>query len=216
MDTYRLLHMTKTASMWNEAFIEHAICSPNCSSGFLNWDTDREEKFGLCWREGLSCSMCKYKSRMYNLYEELPSKNRGRRPAKINRALHVGLSQTSIGPASLAKVFCSINTPPPSAGGMQKSANIVLDCVAEENRKDMLMRCQDLRLINSLRGKNPAAVNTQADGCYNNSLYSGVGKTPFQPSTQAIYLFAENETGRNQIINLQTISKLKAQSAEMA
>ena len=208
MDTYRLLHMTKTASMWNKAFTEHAICSPNCSSGFLNWDTDREEKFGLCWREGLSCSMCKYKSRMYNLYQELPSKNRGRRPAKINRALHVGLSQTSIGPASLAKIFCSINTPPPSASGMQKSANIVVDCVAEENRKDMLMRCQDLRLINSLRGKNPAAVNTQADGCYNNSLYSEVGKTPFQPSTQAIYLFAENETGRNQIINLQTISKL--------
>ena len=79
--------------------------------------------------------MCKYKSRMYNLYEELPSKNRGRRPAKINRALHVGLSQTSIGPASLAKIFCSINTPPPSTSGMQKSANIVLDCVAEENRK---------------------------------------------------------------------------------
>ena len=56
--------------------------------------------------------------------------------------------------------------------------------------------------------KNPSAVNIQADGCYNNALYSGVGKTPFQPSTQAIYLFAENETDRNQIINLQTISKL--------
>ena len=62
--------------------------------------------------------------------------------------------------------------------------------------------------INILRGKNPAAINIQSDGCYNNALYSGVGRTPFQPSTQAIYLFAENETDRNQIINLQTISKL--------
>ena len=72
----------------------------------------------------------------------------------------------------------------------------------------MQMRCQGLRDLNILRGKNPAAINIQSDGCYNNALYSGVGRTPFQPSTQAIYLFAENETDRNQIINLQTISKL--------
>ena len=70
------------------------------------------------------------------------------------------------------------------------------------------MRCQGLRDLNILRGKNPAAINIQSDGCYNNALYSGVGRTPFQPSTQAIYLFAENETDINQIINLQTISKL--------
>ena len=39
-------------------------------------------------------------------------------------------------------------------------------------------------------------------------LYSGVGKTPFQSSTQAIYLVAENETPKHQIINVQTKSKL--------
>ena len=72
----------------------------------------------------------------------------------------------------------------------------------------MQMRCQGLPHLNTLSWKNPAAVNIQADGCYYNSLYSGVGKTPFHHSTQAIYLFAENETDRNQIINLQTISKL--------
>ena len=208
MDTYRLLHLRTTAQMWNEAFAEHLRFSPNCSSGFLNWDIEREVKVGLCWREGLGCSKCQYKSKLYKLYEELPCNTRGRRPAKLNRGLHVGLSQTSIGPASLAKILCSINTPPPSIHGMQKSANEVLSTIKKENEIDMLMRCQGLRLLNTFRGKNPASVNVQADGCYNNSLYSGVGKTPFQPSTQAIYLFAENETDRNQIINLQTISKL--------
>ena len=39
-------------------------------------------------------------------------------------------------------------------------------------------------------------------------LYSGVGKTPFQSSTQAIYLVAENETTKHQIINVETKSKL--------
>ena len=130
------------------------------------------------------------------------------RPAKLNRGLHIGLSQSSIGPASLAKILCSINTPPPSISGMQKAGNLVMNTITDENKKDIQMRCQGLRDLNILRGKNPAAINIQSDGCYNNALYSGVGRTPFQPSTQAIYLFAENEMDRNQIINLQTISKL--------
>ena len=83
-----------------------------------------------------------------------------------------------------------------------------MNTITDENKKDIQMRCQGLRHLITLRGKKPAAVNIQADGCCNNALYSGVGKTQFQPSTQAIYIFAENERDRNQIIHLQTISKL--------
>ena len=91
---------------------------------------------------------------------------------------------------------------------MQNAGNIVMNTTTDENKIDMQMRCQGLRHLYTLRGKNPTAINIHSDGCYNNALYSGVGKTPFQPSTQAIYLFAGNETDRNQIINLQTITKL--------
>ena len=169
--------------MWNDAFAEHSRYSPNCSSGFLNWDIDREVKIGLCWREALSCSKCQYKSKIYKLYEELQCTTRGRRPAKQNRGLHIGLSQSSIGPASLAKILCSINTPPPSISGMQKAGNLVMNTITDENKTYMQMRCQGLRDLNTLRGKNPAAINIQSDGSYNNALYSGVGRTPFQPST---------------------------------
>ena len=86
---------------------------------------------------------------------------------------------------------------------MQKAGILVMNTITDENKKDMQMRCQGLRHLNTLRGKNPAAVNIQADGCYNTALYFGVGKTPLQPITKAIYLFAENETDRNQNINLQ-------------
>ena len=72
----------------------------------------------------------------------------------------------------------------------------------------MQMHCQGVRHLNTLPGENPASINIQSAGCYNNTLYSSVGKIPFQPSTQAIHLFAENETDINQIINLQAISKL--------
>ena len=85
IDTYRLLHLRLTAIMWNDAFAEHSRYSPNCSSGFLNLDIEREVKIGLCWREALSCSKCQYKSKIYKLYEELQCTTRGRRPAKLNR-----------------------------------------------------------------------------------------------------------------------------------
>ena len=147
--------------MWNDAFAEHSRYSPNCSSGFLIWDIDREVKIGLCWREALSCSKCQYKSKTYKLYEELQCTTRGRRPAKLNRGLHIGLSQSSIGPASLAKILCSINTPPPSISGMHKAGNLVMNTITDENKKDMQMRCQGLRDLNILRGKNPAAINIQ-------------------------------------------------------
>ena len=71
-----------------------------------------------------------------------------------------------------------------------------------------MLLCQDLQSFKSLCGKDTKAVNVQADGCYNNALYSGVGKTPFQPSTQAIYVVPEIETNKKQIINVQTKSKL--------
>ena len=54
-----------------------------------------------------------------------------------------------------------------------------MNTITDENKKDTQMHCQTLRHLNTLRGKNSAAVNIQADGCYNNALYSGVGKTPF-------------------------------------
>ena len=80
--------------------------------------------------------------------------------------------------------------------------------IRKENIDDMMLRCQDLQSFKSFCGKDTKAVNVQTDGCYNNALYSGVGKTPFQPSTQAIYVVAENETNKKQIINVQTKSKL--------
>ena len=80
--------------------------------------------------------------------------------------------------------------------------------IRKENIDDMMLRCQDLQSFKSLCGKDTKAVNVQADGYCNNALYSGVGKTPFQPSTQDIYVVAENETNKKQIIKFQTISKL--------
>ena len=51
-------------------------------------------------------------------------------------------------------------------------------------------------------------INIQADGINNNSLFSGVGKTHFQPSTQCSYVVAENMTPKKQTIALENVNKL--------
>ncbi len=40
----------------------------------------------------------------------------------------------------------------------------------------------------------------EGDGLFNNPLYSGVSKTPFQPATQCTYIMAENSTTSKQIV----------------
>ena len=135
------------------------------------------KKFGLCWRERLLCTECNYKSNTFILFEEEKSGNPGRCPACINQGLQVGLSPTSIGPSSFSKLLCSVSTPPLSASGMQKCANKTMPNIRKENIDDMMWRCQDLQSFKSLCRKDTKAANVQVDGCYDNALYSGVGKT---------------------------------------
>jgi hypothetical protein len=49
-----------------------------------------------------------------------------------------------------------------------------------------------------MHGDLPLSVS--GDARYNNSLESGVGKTPFQPATQSVYCISENETPNKDII----------------
>ncbi|CAC5371640.1 unnamed protein product [Mytilus coruscus] len=71
------------------------------------------------------------------------------------------------------------------------------------------MRRERLKDIQQQNGKSsPNVINALSDGMYNNNLYSGVGKTPFQPATQVIYSLAENVTQQHDIIGLVVHNKL--------
>lgn len=68
-----------------------------------------------------------------------------------------------------------------------------------------------------IRAELNVAINTEMSpsikfqskhGQYNNNLYSGVGKTPFQPVTQASYTVAENVTFKKRIIAAEAINTL--------
>lgn len=193
--------------MWNSVFREHQQVSPMCL-GFLQWDQHSEEQWGLGWRERAICNKCTYKSSMFNMFKEIVNKSPGRKAADINRGLQVGLTQVSMGNAGLRKLLLSASIPAPSTKGMQKVSNKVCKEIIQENILDMRCRRQKLREINIARGNPPDIIDVKGDGSYNNPLYSGVGKTPFQPATQVCYIQAENVTSKNDIIALTTKNKL--------
>lgn len=194
--------------MWNTAFKEHASMSPVCN-GFLHWDMKKEKIRGLGCREQMKCTHCTYHSKYFSLYEEITTNKPGRRSAKVNVGLAVGLSKTPMAAAGYIRLCLSTNLPPPSARGIQDACNKILPEIEEINKNDMKMRREKIKDIQRQNGKsNPNVINAQSDGMYNNNLYSGVGKTPFQPATQVIYSLAENVTQQHDIIGLVVHNKL--------
>ena len=62
--------------------------------------------------------------------------------------------------------------------------------------------------VKTLWGRKSIAIPILSDSMYNNTLYSGVGETPFQSATQTVYSFAVNVTNKHQIIKVVTKNKI--------
>ena len=193
--------------MFNEVFREHQQTSPYCE-GRLDFDYANEEQRMLCWREKVICDRCQYVSQRYNLYDEIETGKPGRKSATANVGLNIGLSQTPIGPSNVRKLCLSTNIPAPSRRGLQKCANKVCKTIENVNKSDMKARRKTLRTINLLRGQPETEIAVQSDGMFNNPLYSGIGKTPFQPATQCSYSVVENVTNKKQVIAMENVNKL--------
>ena len=58
------------------------------------------------------------------------------------------------------------------------------------------------------KGADSNIINIQSDDMYNNALYSGIGKTPFQPATQVVYTAVEHTTKDKHVIAVSTKNKL--------
>lgn len=201
LDSNRIFHFGKTEEFWNAAISGHRTYSPRCH-GSLHWDLKGEKQWGLGWIESLQCQLCGYHSPFTKLFTEVDpeTKQKGRKPATINRAVQVGLYQCMIGNAALRDVFLALNIPAPSASAMQHQANYVSTVLEDLNERDMATRLQKLKTISP-------SIMVEGDCRYNNALFSGVGKTPYQPGTQAVYTVSENVTAQKQI--LQVICKNK-------
>lgn len=211
-DGYRTLHITRLMDMMNEVFSEHQNYASGSNSGSctgsLQFDTNAEVKWGFAWSERVHCDKCKYTSRMYKLFEEVETGTRGRKSATINLGISVAMTQTPIGPTSVRHIFHGGNIPAPSKTGLQKAARKVSQTVIKVNQTDMKCRLAKTKRVLQIRNRPTNELQVQSDSVYNNSLYSAVGKNPFQAGTQAVYTVAENVTNSHDIIEIETVNKL--------
>lgn len=208
LQTYRLLHLEKTAILFNQSVQEHKRASQSCN-GDLTWDVSSQRKYGMCWQMRVICKKCNYKGELTKLYEEVETGKRGRKPAAPNLGVQVGLSHTMISNTAFRNILLAANVPAPATSGMQKQTNKVSDKIVTFNQADMSTQRQNLTLINELKGL-PADSphHIQGDGRYNNRLASGVGKTPYQPASQAVYTVIENTTKQKKIVAVNIRNKL--------
>ena len=208
---YRILAPEKILQLLNKAMTDHSTSKCNAP----NFDWDAEEQWGWCWAMGLACKNCQYRSTKHKLFYEVPSKSRGRKAATANVGLQVGLSQNMIANTALSQVLACANIMPPHNKSMQKQANKVGEVLTELNEQDMEKQRQTISKIQEYRGRRNEPIAAEGDGRYNNSLFSGGGKTPFQPATQTVYTLAENVTPKKKIISIYTGNKLCQQTARL-
>ena len=194
--------------MWNTVFEEHRVQQPLCT-GKLLWDVDSERQQGLCWIENAKCTKCNYKSKPFKLFSQVETDRPGQKAAAPNIGVHAAMAQTPVGITSFKKLLLASNTPAPSQKGMQKAANKASQTIVAENKTDMKARRLNLIHINEMRGaKESTQVGIEGDGAYNNPVYSGIRKTPYQAATQSTFIAAESNTTNRDIIALCTRNKL--------
>ena len=207
MESYRILHTKMIENLWNRAIREHSTYHPQCQ-GSLIFDEKKEKKFGLAWKEALTCTSCTYLSRQEKLYREVQSKTSGPNPATLNVAAQAGLMTTGTGNTGLRNILLHMNIPAPSKSSMQVRANTVNDAVTKLNQSDMKAHRAEIVKINTDLGlTKDTPIMMEADCRYNNPIQSASGKTPFQPGTQCVFTVCENESVNKKIIGVNIKNK---------
>lgn len=215
-NTNRIFHLGKVEDLWNLAISGHRRHLSTCT-GKLEWDIPAEKQWGLGWRERLHCKSCKYTSPPRKLYAEVDAGTPGQKSAMLNRALQVGLSHTMIGNSALSDLLLALNIPAPSHSGMQKQSNKVSSVIQQVNQADMQRRVDRLTELCSRKvgSASQSLLAVEGDCRYNNRLSSGIGKTPYQPATQAVYTICEDVTPQKNILAVVCKNKLCKKREEL-
>lgn len=204
MDNYKLFHAKKLEDLFDHASKEHFKLK---CDGKLLFDEKREKQWGVVWQEGMYCKKCNYKSEMFKLYEEVESEElkKGRKAAKPNVGLILGLMTTSIAYRPICDILANMNISPPDLKSMNQLANKISDEVVNLSKDEMSKIRKNIKLKKEAIGdRDPESIRAEGDGRFNNRF----GDTPFQPATQAVYTVLENETDAKKVIAISTVNKL--------
>lgn len=210
----KLYNQSHIESLFNSEMKNHVKYKPECN-GDLIFDVENEKQWGVSWRERLICSDCDFTSEYHKIYDVVESNKRGPKASTMNLQTQIGLMTSPISGKNFREILMASNVPPPSASGMQKTANKVSKMVVDINQKDMQDIRQKLVLENQECGiANDNLVRVESDARYNNPIIKS-GTTPFQAGTQVVSTMSENNTNDKQIISVFTGNKLCSVAARL-
>lgn len=202
----RMVNKAKYTDMWNEAILEHSEQSKECR--VPQFEIDRELKKGICWKQGLRCFKCDFRSKLYKLYDEIPRTGPGAKTAAPNAGLQVGLMESMCGNSKARVIFSATNTPPPTKSSMNEMSVKVGAITATMVSDDLKMRREQCKEINTMRGlSEQSPVNIGIDVRYNSNTITGRHKMG-QNASQAIGIAIEHQTDEQQIVALDVRNQL--------
>jgi hypothetical protein len=202
---YALLHLEKTAQLFNHGFREHAKIS---CDGNLTWNYEGTRRRGVCKEMSLKCTKCNFHTARQKLYHHEKKSCKGEPAAAPNKSLQVALSRNGIGPVGLIDILHSLHMEAPSLSTLYSASSSVSEILVATNQEDMKDKIEEIKKVNESMGRERDIISIEADGRYNNAIGSGSGKTPFQAGTQATFIAAENVTDKKYIVHCGTYNKL--------
>lgn len=208
----RILHREKINDMYNESIAQHnARDDWDCMTP--QFELNKEVKWGLCWKQTLSCRKCNYVSRKFKLYDEVPSTNRGPKQAKPNLGFQIGLQECPMGNTKARVLLTSSNIPPPCASALHKASKKAAKSTIATAERDLKKRRRKTKDIYKKRGASEKApIPIGVDSRYNSVPIAGRNKFG-QNASQGVTVAIENQTDKKQIIAVYMENKLCYQGA---
>ena len=173
MQCMKLFHPLKLELLINEVILGHANMPKNCD-GTLHFDDASKRQVGICFKERLRCNKCEYRSPLHKLYNEVLTSKTGPKPAAPNLGIQAGLTHTGVGNGALRSILMAAGVCPPAMSALQQHANKVGSQLIEQNIIDMKKRCEEINLLNEMKGLGSnAPIRIEGDCRFNNPLFTG-------------------------------------------
>lgn len=200
-----------TEKHFNAHIRTHLQIHPTCN-GIIIFDPSSYTKWGAAVTCKLKCSHnCGYLTPPLDFFKKVKhttqgkGRRAGRRAAKINIQLQVGLSKQPVNNSGVRQLLMACDINPPSVSGMQKTSNKVADSFIDLNQKQLQNNRKTVKQIMNMRGVKDGII-AQTDTAFNNPPK---GRAFYQPGTQAWSPLFCAEPGLDHIpLSFQTRSKL--------
>lgn len=202
-----ILDVGTTEKYFNLHIRQHLSVSPHCD-GDIVFDPPTYRKWGAAVKCAFKCTgKCGYRSPQLDFFEtvDLNRRKAGRKTAKINVQIQVGLTKQPICNSGLRQLFLACDLNPPCMSGLQKTSNKVADTFVDLNEGQLRENRKLVNEVMTLRHGSKVGIVAQTDTAFNNAPK---GRAFYQPGTQAWCPVFCAEPGLNLPIAFKTRSKL--------